>query len=63
MVQGKTKEMKLEEYNESWENLTVREHVIKYIDEGMSKKDAIKKVAKDRGVIKGEIYKESMDIE
>lgn len=63
VVEGKTDEMKQEEYNEQWKNLTIREHVIKYIEEGMSKKDSIKKVAKDRGVVKGEIYKEAIDIE
>ena len=37
-------------------SLTPREHVEKYIAEGMSKMDAIKKTAKDRGVPKSEIY-------
>ena len=37
-------------------SLTPREHVEKYIADGMSKMDAIKKTAKDRGVPKSEIY-------
>ena len=37
-------------------SLTPREHVEKYIAEGMSKMDAIKKTAKDMGVPKSEIY-------
>ncbi len=41
-----------------WETLTVVEHVNKYIDEGMTQKDAIKQVAVDRGVPKREIYNE-----
>ncbi len=41
-----------------WENLTAREHAEFYIKQGLSKMDAIKKVAKDRGVPKNEIYKE-----
>ncbi len=41
-----------------WETLTVAEHVDKYIDEGMTQKDAIKQVAVDRGVPKREIYNE-----
>ena len=28
-----------------------------YIEQGLSKNDAIKQVAKDRGVVKNEIYK------
>lgn len=36
--------------------LTVEAHVQYYVDSGMSKNDAIKKTAKDRGVHKNEIY-------
>ena len=35
----------------------VSEHLQSYIDGGLEKKDAIKQVAKDRGVTKNEIYK------
>jgi 16S rRNA (cytidine1402-2'-O)-methyltransferase len=38
-------------------SLSVEEHVEHYISSGMSKKDAIKAVAKERGVHKNEIYK------
>ena len=41
---------------------TIREHIVYYIENGSSKKDAIKLVAKDRNVPKGEIYKYSTDI-
>ena len=41
-----------------WENLTIEEHAEFYMKQGLSKMDAIKKVAKDRGVPKNEIYKE-----
>lgn len=41
-----------------WEDMTVIEHVNKYIDEGMAQKDAIKQTAVDRGVPKREIYNE-----
>ena len=41
-----------------WSSLSVSEHIDFYINNfGISKMDAIKKVAKDRGVSKGEIYK------
>ncbi|MBR5314119.1 MAG: 16S rRNA (cytidine(1402)-2'-O)-methyltransferase [Clostridia bacterium] len=41
-----------------WTNLTVDEHIDFYVTSfGLSKMDAIKKVAKDRGVPKGDIYK------
>ena len=38
-------------------NLSAEEQVALYIKEGMSKMDAIKKTAKERGVSKNEIYK------
>lgn len=42
--------------------LSVREHVQKYMDEGLSKKDALKRAAADRGVAKSELYKEVLDL-
>ena len=38
-------------------SLSPEEHIEHYISEGLSKMDAIKAVAKDRGVPKSEIYK------
>lgn len=45
-----------------WEDITIEEHIIKFVSEGLSKKDAIKKVAKERGIAKSEIYKHSIEI-
>lgn len=42
----------------TYDNLTIIEHVNLYIKEGLNSKDAIKKVAQDRNVPKNEIYKE-----
>jgi 16S rRNA (cytidine1402-2'-O)-methyltransferase len=41
-----------------WSDLSIAEHFEYYISRGISKMDAIKSVAKDRGVPKNEIYKE-----
>ena len=41
--------------------LTVEDHVGHYISEGMSKKDAIKATARDRGVPKNDIYMQFVD--
>ncbi|MDU3412649.1 16S rRNA (cytidine(1402)-2'-O)-methyltransferase [Clostridium sp.] len=62
VIEGKQQEMIEEENRKKWENLTIREHILYYIENGSSKKDAIKLVAKDRNVPKGEIYKYSTDI-
>lgn len=42
----------------SFDDLTIKEHVELYIKDGMSANDAIKLVAKERGVSKSIIYKE-----
>jgi len=51
-----------EEVDESAQ-MTAKEHLEKYLNEGMDKKEAVKKVAKERGVPKNEIYKIALDIE
>ena len=43
-------------------DLTVRDHVQAYLDMGMAKKEALKCVARDRGVSKSEIYAEALDL-
>lgn len=43
-------------------SLTPREHVKQYMDEGLDKKEALKRAAKDRGVPKSELYKETLDL-
>ena len=41
----------------SFESMSIEEHVNMYVEEGLSEKDAMKKVAKDRNTTKSEIYK------
>ena len=41
--------------------LPLGEHMKYYLEQGLPKMDAIKKVAKDRGVAKSEIYKQCLD--
>ena len=38
--------------------MDIEEHMQKYLDQGMDKKEAMKQVAKDRGVSKRDIYQE-----
>lgn len=47
---------------DSYENLDERAYVIKLMEEGLSKKDAIKRVAKDRKLKKDLVYKEVLDL-
>lgn len=44
-----------------WVNMSVAEHVAFYENSGMSRMDAMKAAAKDRGVPKGKIYKELLN--
>lgn len=46
--------------NADFSDMTVQEHIDFYISSGMKKMDAIKAVAKDRGVPKSEIYKQAI---
>ena len=43
-------------------NLSEREHILHYMNAGLDKKEAIKQVAKDRGISKSEVYKFSIEI-
>ncbi|MEA4825385.1 16S rRNA (cytidine(1402)-2'-O)-methyltransferase [Clostridium sp. JNZ J1-5] len=62
IVEGKSEEeIKLDEES-TWNNLSIEEHIKKYIEDGIDKKDAIKKVAKDRGIAKSEVYKYSLNL-
>ena len=50
--------------NESldFDSMTIQEHVLFYVNLGFSKNDAIKKVAKERGKSKNEIYMQVINI-
>ena len=62
VVEGKSQEEINREKMATWEDMTIKEHIISYIDKGMDKKEAIKKVAKDRNLPKSEVYNHSLDI-
>ena len=44
-----------------WTALSVPDHVAYYVERGMTKKDAIKAAAKDRGVAKNEVYQQVLN--
>ena len=62
VVEGKTQDEIDKESKDKWESLSIEEHVVAIMNEGLSKKDAIKKVAKERGIQKNEVYKLAIDI-
>ncbi|MCM1252051.1 MAG: 16S rRNA (cytidine(1402)-2'-O)-methyltransferase [Clostridium sp.] len=56
VVEGKSRRAKKEEEKQAWQSLSIEEHVAYYEKEGMDKKDAMKRAAKDRGITKRDIY-------
>lgn len=45
-----------------WKDMTIPEHVIHYMNEGLKKSDAIKAAAHDRGIPKNEVYQMTLNI-
>ena len=58
VIQGKDQKEIQREREESWKEMDLKEHMDYYLRQGMEKKEAMKQVAKDRGVSKREIYRE-----
>ncbi len=56
VIEGRSREEMAQEERARWEEMSVEEHMEYYISQGIDKKEAMKKVAKDRGVPKREIY-------
>lgn len=57
VVAGKSKEALVEEQRQEWEKLTLEEHMAHYENGGMDRKEAMKQVAKDRGISKRDVYR------
>ena len=62
VIEGKSQEAIDKDEKAKWDMMTVEEHIQKYMADGINKKDAMKKVAKDRHTPKSEIYKHSLNI-
>ena len=56
VIKGFDREQLISEEKEEWLKLTVEEHMEYYMKQGIEKKEAMKLVAKDRGVSKRDIY-------
>lgn len=56
VIEGRSREEMRMEAQARWEEMSVEEHMEHYLSQGIGKKDAMKMVAKDRGVPKREIY-------
>lgn len=56
VIEGRSREDAVREEREKWEKMSIEEHMEVYMAQAFSKKEAMKRVAKDRGVQKREIY-------
>ena len=56
VIEGKSHQEIVEEEQRKWEEISMEEHMDIYLEKGMSMKDAMKAVAKDRGISKRDVY-------
>ena len=61
VIEGKSLLQIKQERQEGFLNLSIEEHMKRYEGEGMERKEAMKMVAKDRGISKREIYQYMLD--
>lgn len=62
VIEGISEDLKENEENEYLKNMTSRELVLNEIKNGLDKKQAIKKVAKLKGLNKNDVYKECLEL-
>lgn len=56
VVEGKSFEEIKKEEQQNWESMSMEEHMAVYEDKGIERKEAMKLVAKDRGISKRDVY-------
>lgn len=56
VIQGRSRQEMEKEAQESWESIPIEEHMRQYEEKGISRKEAMKLVAKDRGMTKRDVY-------
>ena len=56
VIEGRSREEAAAKEQKKWEEMPIEEHMEHYLSQGIDKKEAMKKVAKDRGVSKRDIY-------
>ena len=56
VIAGRSREEIRQEEKARWEDMSIENHMEHYISQGLDRKEAMKQVAKDRGVQKREIY-------
>ncbi len=62
VIEGADKKELEAKAQRAWEELTIEEHMALYESQGMMKKEAMKCVAKDRGISKREVYQALLEV-
>ncbi|MDD3369308.1 MAG: 16S rRNA (cytidine(1402)-2'-O)-methyltransferase [Lachnospiraceae bacterium] len=63
VIEGKSREACREEKIAAWNEMSLTEHMAYYEKQGVSQKDAMKQVAKDRGLGKRDVYKQLLEMQ
>lgn len=63
VVEGKSLLEFRQEQEQNWQQISIEEHMRQYEAQGMEHKDAMKKVAKDRGMSKRDVYQYLLSVE
>ena len=63
VMEGVSREEKIKKEQEVFLTMSFSEHIKRYMDMGQSKKDAMKQVAKDRGISKRDVYQKLLEEE
>lgn len=61
VIEGRSEVELQEEEMQKWDSITIEEHMNIYLDKGMSKKEAMKAVASDRGISKRDVYQQLLN--
>lgn len=56
VIEGRSVDEIVREQQKSWEDMTLEEHMEMYVSQGSDRKEAMKLVAKDRGISKRDVY-------
>ncbi len=62
VMEGASQEILQKEEQDRWREMSIEEHMALYEKKGMPQKEAMKAVAKDRGVTKRDIYQHLLDV-
>lgn len=58
VLEGRSREELRQEELAKWEEMSIEEHMAYYEEQGIDHKEAMKKVAKDRGISKRDVYRQ-----